>query len=106
MIVEELSPVNNDDTLHCIMGLSTESNELLDTMKKTMFYGRKLDMVNIKEEIGDIEYYLSILYDTIEYNREDARRDNIEKLRKRYPDKFQDVVNRNQDIELNHIKDK
>ena len=97
------SPVNNDDVLHCIMGLSTESNELLDNLKKHMFYGRELDMQNIKEELGDIEFYLSILYDTIGYSQSEARRDNQMKLKKRYPDKFKDVVVRDVDTELSHI---
>lgn len=34
----------------------------------------------------------------------EAMNDNIIKLSKRYPDKFEDVVVRDLDIELNHIK--
>jgi NTP pyrophosphatase (non-canonical NTP hydrolase) len=56
------SPVNDDDLLHCVMGLSTEANELLDALKKSIFYGRELDVRNLKEEMGDIEYYMAIIH--------------------------------------------
>ena len=35
---------------------------------------------------------------------EEARKDNIEKLAKRYPNKFEDVITRDVNTELNHIK--
>lgn len=34
---------------------------------------------------------------------EDARRDNIEKLAKRYPNKFEDVIVRDTKAELSHL---
>ena len=89
---------------HCIIGLCTESSELLDNLKKHKFYGRELDIKNIKEELGDTMWYLYQLLEAIDYTPEDCRRDNIWKLLKRYPNKFEDVVSRNVDNELNHIK--
>lgn len=40
--------------LHAAIGCVTESGELLDSLKKQIFYGRELDVVNVKEEAGDI----------------------------------------------------
>lgn len=48
------------DLLHCATGLVTESAELVDAVKKNVFYGKPLDVVNIKEEIGDILWYIAI----------------------------------------------
>lgn len=47
---------------HGIIGMMTEAGELLDQMKKHWFYGRELDVVNIKEELGDILWYAAIWY--------------------------------------------
>lgn len=88
---------------HMVYGLVTESGEILDALKKHKFYGRDLNIQNIKEELGDLEWYLAQLYNIIGYSREQAKIDNIEKLKKRYPDKFEDVIVRNQKEELSHI---
>lgn len=48
------------DLLHCATGLVTESAELVDAIKKHVFYGKPLDVVNIKEEIGDLLWYIAI----------------------------------------------
>lgn len=47
--------------LHGAIGLVTETAELLDSLKKTIFYGKPLDKVNIIEELGDILWYLSLV---------------------------------------------
>ncbi|MGB1226459.1 MAG: nucleoside triphosphate pyrophosphohydrolase family protein [Poseidonibacter sp.] len=94
----------DDDVLgHMVIGISTEAGELLDAYKKHKFYKRDLDTKNIKEEIGDCLWYLAILADELDYTLEDAMTDNLLKLQKRYPEKFKDVLVRNQDEELNHI---
>jgi len=48
------------DLLHCAAGLRTESGELIDVIKKHIFYGQSLDIVNMKEELGDIMWYIAI----------------------------------------------
>lgn len=94
-----------DDLIeHCIIGLMTEAAEMLDNFKKHKFYGRDLDIKNLKEESGDCMWYLYQLIEAIDYTPVDCRKDNIEKLAKRYPNKFEDVITRHVDTELNHIK--
>jgi NTP pyrophosphatase (non-canonical NTP hydrolase) len=87
--------------LHAAMGLSTEAGELLDAMKKHVFYGKPLDIVNLQEELGDIFWYAAILADTCHFTFEDTMEKNIAKLKARYPDKFteNDAVNRNLETE-------
>jgi len=84
--------------LHGAMGLCTESGEFLDALKKHFFYGKPLDLVNLREECGDLFWYLAIIADTLgEANFTNMLQTNIAKLRERYPEKFTDekAVNRN-----------
>lgn len=89
---------------HMIIGIGTESGELLDAYKKHKFYKRDLNTQNIREEIGDLCWYLYQLCEEVGYTMEEARRDNIEKLAKRYPEKFEDIINRDVEKELSHIR--
>lgn len=73
---------------HGIIGMATEAGELLDAMKKTLFYGKPLDRTNIIEEIGDIYYYAQVTLDELGVTPAEVKERNINKLRARYPDKF------------------
>lgn len=79
---------SNEDLLHAIMGIYTEAGELTDALKKHLFYGAPLDMANIKEELGDMFWYQSILLEWCGFTYEEVMEANIEKLRVRYPEKF------------------
>jgi NTP pyrophosphatase (non-canonical NTP hydrolase) len=87
--------------LHAAMGIGTEAGELLDAFKRKLFYGKGLDVVNIKEEVGDIMWYVAILLRELDLDFEDILDLNIKKLRARFPDKFteSDALNRNLDQE-------
>lgn len=75
--------------LHGAMGLVTESAEFLDGLKKYFFYGKPLDTTNLKEECGDLFWYLAILADEMgEANFTNMLQQNIAKLKVRYPEKF------------------
>ena len=78
----------NPRILHAAIGLVTESGELIDAIKKSMFYGKPLDIVNIKEEAGDMLWYLAILFDEIDTDFETEQARVIAKLKQRFPDKF------------------
>jgi NTP pyrophosphatase (non-canonical NTP hydrolase) len=89
---------------HMAYGLITESAEIMDALKKHKFYGRELDTRNLKEELGDIMWYLYQMLDALDYSPSDCREDNIMKLCKRYPDKFRDIKERDSETELSHIQ--
>lgn len=101
-----LGSKTNVRLLHAAMGMSTESAELLDALKKHIFYGKPLDITNLKEEIGDIMWYIAIACDTMGFDLTQIMSDNIEKLRKRYPEKFSEdnAINRDTDNELKHME--
>lgn len=44
--------------LHMMIGVCGEAGELLDAIKKHVVYGKSLDVANVLEELGDIEFYL------------------------------------------------
>lgn len=82
--------------LHGSMGICTEAGELQDALKKFIFYGKDLDLVNLKEEVGDLFWYVAILCDDLKVDFEELWKTNIEKLKSRYPNKFdkEKAVNR------------
>jgi len=51
--------------LHAAMGMVTESGELIDAIKKHLFYGKPVDKVNMKEEIGDVCWYVALACDVL-----------------------------------------
>jgi len=88
-----------DRLLHAGLGLATESGEFLDALKKTFFYGRELDTVNLIEEIGDLLWYVALACDALDISLEEVQHRVIEKLRVRYPGQFEDVVDRDVEAE-------
>lgn len=90
------------DMLHAAMGITTEAGELLDALKKAIFYGKPLDVVNLKEELGDLMWYIAIACHSLSISIEQVCNMNIAKLRARYPEKFtsHDAVNRDTNKEI------
>lgn len=87
--------------LHAALGIGTEAGELLDAFKRKLFYGKELDVVNIKEEMGDLMWYMAILLRELDLDFHEILDLNIAKLRARFPDKFteKDALERNLDRE-------
>lgn len=94
--------------LHSAMGLSTETGEILDAIKKHIYYGKELDKVNLFEEVGDLFWYLAIMADELGFSFEDAMKKNIEKLEARYGKSFssEKAITRNLDKERDILEQK
>lgn len=93
---------------HAIMGIVTEAGELEDAYKKWVIYNKEIDPVNLKEELGDLEWYIALLMRYLDTNHEEIWEMNIRKLRIRYPHKFTefDTLNRNLEIERQSLESK
>lgn len=76
--------------IHLALGIAGEAGELVDAIKKAAIYGKPLDMENVLEELGDLEFYQGALRQACGYSRGDVLKYNIEKLRKRYGDSYSD----------------
>ena len=55
------NPLVSPRLLHGVIGLVTETSELLDAIKKSLFYGKPLDKTNLIEELGDLLWYKYIV---------------------------------------------
>lgn len=84
--------------LHASMGLQTEAAEFTDNLKAHIFYGKHYDKVNIKEEFGDVLWYLAIAFNELGWEFEEVANLVIAKLRVRYPQKFSAHFAQNRDI--------
>lgn len=93
-------------TTHCLFGILTEAGELTDIFKRKQFYGKEIEISHVKEEVGDILWYLSNLSITYGFTLEEAMVKNERKLRVRYPDKFTKklALNRRLNEEMKVIK--
>lgn len=74
-----------DDLMHATIGLVGEAGEIADAIKKHWAYGKKLDRENVKEELGDILFYLTNLLRLCDMTLEEVLDANVAKLDKRYP---------------------
>ncbi len=89
-----MKPMPNavDDLMHAAVGIAGEAGELLDAVKKQWVYNKPLDMVNMVEELGDLEFYMEALRQNLGLSREVILLQNIEKLKHRYPDGYSDAA--------------
>lgn len=89
------------DDIHMVLGMQTEAAEIADAYKKTIAYKKELDLVNVKEELGDILWYIANLCNIHGWDLRDIMQTNIDKLKARYPEKFteENALNRNLDKE-------
>ena len=79
------------DLIHATMGISGEAGELLDAIKKNVIYNKPLDIENIVEELGDLEFYMEQLRQQLNITREETLEANYNKLmNKRYPNGYSD----------------
>ena len=82
-IVATLS-ANGAHLLHMAMGISGEAGEMLDAIKKAVIYRKELDVNNVIEELGDLEFYMEGLRSYLRVTREQVLAHNMAKLSARY----------------------
>ena len=83
IIAAELTP-DDAHRLHMAVGASGEAGELLDAIKKTCIYRKPLDVANVREECGDILFYVTGLLDSLNISLDEVISENMEKLSLRY----------------------
>ena len=70
------------------MGISGESGEVIDIIKKNLYQGHELDKEHLTEELGDVMFYITNLATLLGIDMQDVLQNNVDKLLKRYPDGF------------------
>ena len=83
VIKREITP-EQANLLHMAVGVSGEAGELLDAIKKHVVYQKPLDIENVKEELGDLLFYMSNLMQSVGLSFEEVLQHNMDKLSVRY----------------------
>ena len=83
---------------HAAHGMVTEAAEFMDQLKKHVFYNKKLDEVNLAEELGDQLYYITVALDALGLDIKEVMDKNAAKLNKRYGEQFSELAATKRDI--------
>lgn len=84
--------------VHGTIGKATEAVEEVELLHKTIFGFTKFDPVNMLEEIGDGGWYDAIRLPLLGSDFPTEQRRNIAKLRKRFPNNFNEYDAQNRDL--------
>ena len=77
------------DLLIGALGLAGEAGEVCDHIKKFIGQGHELDREHVKEELGDVLWYVAITATAIGATLDDVMSTNVLKLIRRYPNGFE-----------------
>jgi NTP pyrophosphatase (non-canonical NTP hydrolase) len=88
-----------DVLINGVMGLCGESGEVIDIVKKHLAQGHELDKEKIIKELGDVAWYMAEIATVLDVELEDVLVQNIEKLKKRYPEGFSTEKSANRENE-------
>ena len=84
-----------DELINGVMGLCGEAGEAIDLVKKHLHQGHPLDKDKLVKELGDIAWYLAETAYALDFPLEIVLRKNLEKLKNRYPDGFDESRSQN-----------
>lgn len=111
-MAEETITEINPRIFHAIIGIATESTELCESLYDILTNRKEIDLVNLREENADLNWYQAIFYDVMKELGHEGTwngdlEKNIAKLKVRYPEKFtkKDAINRNLDKERKVLED-
>ena len=82
-IINSLTP-EKANLWHMASAICGEAGELFDAIKKNVIYEKKIDLENVVEELGDLEFYMQELRTQLSITRDQTIYKNKEKLSKRY----------------------
>jgi NTP pyrophosphatase (non-canonical NTP hydrolase) len=68
------------------LGLAGESGEVVDYLKKVLIHGEELDRSKLVDELGDVMWYIHLIYNTYNISMTEVLEGNIKKLCERYPE--------------------
>lgn len=79
-----------DNELHGSLGVFSEAGEILELVENAIFKGEEIEREKVVDEVGDLLWYVAMLLREVDVSFEEVARLNIEKLRKRFPSKFEE----------------
>ena len=78
----------NAELTHALLGLSGETGEVVDLIKKHLAYGKDLDKAKLTLELGDLFHYFCRVVFLSGLSLDDVITGNYLKLQKRFPNGF------------------
>lgn len=82
-LLDELTP-HKVELLHAAIGIASEAGEIVNAVKKYSIHGQEINMENVIEELGDLEFFMQNLRASLGISRNITLNSNITKLKKRY----------------------
>ncbi len=79
----------SEHVMNGMLGLAGECGECCDLVKKNFYQDGRQIRDDIKDELGDVLWYISEAASGFGLTLEEIAQHNIEKLKKRYPDGFE-----------------
>ena len=92
---------------HAVKGLVTEAGEIIDLLKKYEFYGKEFTVLDLKEELGDLLFYVEAAAQAVDSSVDELMALMIAKHGVRYPDGDFDAghaLTRNKEQELEAMR--
>jgi NTP pyrophosphatase (non-canonical NTP hydrolase) len=80
--------VNIGEVIMGCLGISGESGEFNDMIKKWIFHKKPIDLEHLKKELGDVLWYVALICNGCEWSMDDIMQKNVDKLKARYPEGF------------------
>lgn len=91
------------DLMHAAFGLISEAAEILEAVATSYLDDMPVDLTNMREEFGDVNWYTALGLRASESTFEFVGTANIEKLRIRYPDKFTSEAALTRDLQAEKV---
>lgn len=76
------------ELFNACLGLSGETGELIDMVKKWIFHEKVLDEDHLKKELGDVMWYVAMFCKAMGWELDEILQMNVDKLKARYPEGF------------------
>lgn len=88
-------------------GMAGDVGEVNSCIQACLEYGKPLDLVNLLEELGDVQWRIIQMCNAVGFTLEQVFKANIAKLKKRYPNEYSDFLadedNRDRKVEAEAI---
>lgn len=82
-ILKSLTP-EDAHIWHMASCICSETGELFDAIKKRVIYRQDINLSNVLEEFGDLEFYMEGLRTALDVTQEECLAANVSKLLERY----------------------
>ena len=81
-----------------LIGMQGELGEITEPLKKYLWGNHSLEHSELKNEIGDLLWYLATLCNAFNIDLEQVMQLNVDKLQRRYPDGFSAEMSQHREV--------